>query len=247
MKNRLFALLTAAALSLGGMSIGSSPATAGYYDPAYPTAIPNGPGGVLPSGTAAFKGFRDVEPGTVVRTVITSCRGVEHESTQRLDTPGSKSPEGYSLLLVFKDRKAGPALKMYFTISAPGKLDNVDPIPVEYINEQSPASCSDSIGGSGQGKTVTSAHVKKWSAKKKGHTKAKIGKTAQVTKTYLKPAGKGMKVTYRWTAGSKVIDKDRSVKVSKKYKGKKLKLKVTVSKAGYKARSKTLNFGAIKK
>jgi hypothetical protein len=234
--NKTVAVLAGVTLSLGGLALTGTAAQATDRGPNYPTAEASGAAGFTPGGTAVTQAFSDVEPGTTVRTVITSCTGTNHTSTQTMRTDGRRE------LFILSDA-AGPVASASFTYSLPGKTDYADPIPVEYNNPK-PSSCS---GGNAANQKVTSAHIKKWSTKKSGHSKARAGKTAKVTKTYLTAAGKGMKVTYRWTAGSKVIDKDRSVKASRKYVGKKLKLKVTVSKTGYKARSKTLNFGTIKK
>jgi hypothetical protein len=233
-------LLAAAAMSLGGLALTGTTAVASPDDSIYPSATPNGGGAVSGSGGSVYQVFTHVEPGTTVHTVITSCTGINHESTKPVESSGPYAGNVFFEL----PNGAGPTLSLRFTTSAPGKTSYADPVPV-VRNNPAAKPCSGS-GGSGT-KPVTSAHIKKWSTKKSGHSKARAGKTAKVTKTYLKPAGKGMKVTYRWTAGSKTIDKDRSVKVSRKYVGKKLKLKVTVSKTGYKSRSKTLNFGTIKK
>jgi hypothetical protein len=239
MKNRIPALLAAAALSLGGLALTGTAATASPDDSIYPSATPNGGGAVSGSGGSVYQVFTHVEPGTTVHTVITSCTGTNHESTKPVESSGPYAGNVFFEL----PNGAGPTLSLRFTTSAPGKTDYADPVPV-VRNNPAAKPCSGS-GGSGT-KPITSAHIKKWSAKQKGHTKAKVGRTVKATKTYLKPAGKGMKVTYRWTAGNKTIDKDRSAKLAKKYRGKKLKLNVTISKSGYKARSKTLTYRTIR-
>ncbi|MGK2931667.1 MAG: hypothetical protein ACSLFD_02650 [Solirubrobacterales bacterium] len=56
----------------------------------------------------------------------------------------------------------------------------------------------------------------------------------------------GAKITYAWKVGAKIVDRDRAMTVKKSYKGKKVTMRVTVSKAGAKSVSKTLRYGVAR-
>lgn len=86
-----------------------------------------------------------------------------------------------------------------------------------------------------------SVAVQKWSVKK-GTTTAKVGKTLKVTPT----RAPGVKVAYAWKVGTKVVDRDRAMTVKKAYKGKKVTMRVTVSKTGAKSVSKVLRYGTAR-
>jgi hypothetical protein len=72
--------------------------------------------------------------------------------------------------------------------------------------------------------------------------KVKIGKKVSVKVT--KPALTGQKYTYKWYVGNKVVSKKSTYKIAKKYKGKKLYVKVSITKSG--AISKSIKSQSVK-
>ncbi|MET0931507.1 MAG: hypothetical protein ABWX74_18445 [Aeromicrobium sp.] len=231
-------LVAAAALAAGASIVAAGPATADGEN--YPTATQDytytldGSSGRI----IAIK-YKQVEAKTMVDVQAYSCgKLVGSEPDQDIHTTGSED-----VAFVILGDNYGPTQTITTTVNAPGRTTHVTSFEYELAGSKP---CDQVTDIRDVPKQITSTHIKKWS-KKKGHKKARLGQTLKVTKTYLKPAGKGMKVRYRWYAGKKVVDKDRSVKVSRKYTGKKLKLKVTISKPGYKARTKTLSYGKVKK
>lgn len=96
-------------------------------------------------------------------------------------------------------------------------------------------------------KTMPAKWVKSF-GKKKG--RAKVGKTVRVTKPKYSKAGskQKLKVSYQWRAGGKKVAKGTKakLKVTKKLRGKKLKVTITVTKAGHKSRTKKVNFGKVR-
>ena len=87
--------------------------------------------------------------------------------------------------------------------------------------------------------TDTTITVQRWSTKTGTTGTAKVGKSLGVTPT----RAPGAKVTYAWRLGTKVIDRDRVMFVRKTYAGKKVTLRVTVSKVGAKTLTKTIGYG----
>lgn len=85
-------------------------------------------------------------------------------------------------------------------------------------------------------------------AKVKGKTNAKVGATVAVVAPKKFGVAK-VKVSYKWFANGVAIPKAKksSLKLAKKYKGKKLTVVITVGKSGFSAYTKTVSFGKIKK
>lgn len=100
---------------------------------------------------------------------------------------------------------------------------------------------NDTCGGASDGGGGSAITVQKWSAKKGART-AQVGKRLAVTPT----RAAGAKVSYAWKVGAKVVDRDRAMTVKKSYRGKKVALRITVSKAGAKSVSKTLRYGTAR-
>lgn len=73
------------------------------------------------------------------------------------------------------------------------------------------------------------------SAKLKIKGKARVGKklSAKPTSSAFGAAVSGVKYSYKWTAGGKKVGSKSSLKLSKKWKGKKIVVTVTAKKAGY--------------
>lgn len=95
--------------------------------------------------------------------------------------------------------------------------------------------------------TMPSSWIKKWSAKTGPVKSAKVGKQIKVTKPVFSAAGKKqhLSVGYQWYAGGKAVRgaTKAAFKVKSTVKGKKITITVTVSKAGYHPKAKTLGFG----
>jgi len=88
---------------------------------------------------------------------------------------------------------------------------------------------------------VLKSPVKKWG---KTSGKAKVKKTVKVSKPSVVS---GSKVAYKWTVKGKKVGTKPKLKLKKAWKGKTVKVKVTVSKKGYKTVKKTYSVGKIKK
>ncbi|MFI5429356.1 amidase [Aeromicrobium sp. UC242_57] len=93
------------------------------------------------------------------------------------------------------------------------------------------------------------SHPKAMSATTKVKGTLKAGRTLVATTTTRSGSSKvsGTKVSYRWTAAGKYVGKARSLRLSKKMVGKKIRVQVTVSKSGYIATSKTYVVGKVRK
>lgn len=74
--------------------------------------------------------------------------------------------------------------------------------------------------------------------------KAKAGRVVKISKPKVEA---GAKVKYAWTVNGKVVDRDRTVRIKKSYVGKKLAVKVTVSKTNHKTVKKTKTVGRVKR
>lgn len=133
----------------------------------------------------------------------------------------------------------GRSVEYALTVTQPG----YDPFVLTgsydgYKNYVPRPSC-ETINSPGYGDEPTGITVSEWSTKKGATTTAKVGKSLGVTPT----RAPGSKVTYAWKVGTKTVDRDRVLFVRKTYKGKKVTMRVTVSKAGSKSVSKTLRYG----
>jgi len=113
-----------------------------------------------------------------------------------------------------------------------------------------PTTTNDTKKSTTKPKTMTSSWIKSF-GKKSG--KAKVGKTVKVSKASFSKAGKKqkLKVAYQWYANGKAIKgakkaRKASLKIAKSLKNKKLTVKITVSKSGYKSKVKTISFGKVK-
>lgn len=82
--------------------------------------------------------------------------------------------------------------------------------------------------------------VKKWSVKKAGYKKPRVGKRGAVTPTR---ASKGSSISYTWKVGKKTVKsgRGRQLKIKKSYRGKRVLLTVKVSKNG-ESKQRTINF-----
>ena len=181
--------------------------------------------------------------GTEVHTVISSCGNVIREETVGLTGEHAGfavefSPDGE---LDFGpnsvNERVGTSWDYVLTITVPG----YDPYTLDgsYSGYQVLRPSCEEINSPGYGTNESTAFtVTKWSLKT-GNTVAKVGKALKVTPTRTT----GAKVTYRWTVGTKVVDTDRALTVKKAYKGRKVVVRVTVSKAGATSVSKTLRYG----
>lgn len=181
--------------------------------------------------------------GTQVHTVISSCGNVIREETVNLTGEHAGfvlwfSPDGEGDLGPNSvNERVGTSWEYVLTITVPG----YDPYALDgsYSGYQVKRPSCEEINSPGYGTNESTAFtVTKWSIKK-GATTAKVGKTLKVTPTRTT----GAKVSYAWKVGSKVVDRDRLMTVKKTYRGKKITVRVTVSKAGAQSVSKTLRYG----
>ncbi|GAA2241545.1 hypothetical protein GCM10010401_12930 [Rarobacter faecitabidus] len=96
-------------------------------------------------------------------------------------------------------------------------------------------------------KPLPSAWIAKWPKKS---SQPKVGKLIKVGKPAFSKAGKKaqLKVSYRWYAAGKAIKgaTKQKLRITKKLRKKKITVKVTVSKAGYASKSKTIKFGKVR-
>ena len=99
-------------------------------------------------------------------------------------------------------------------------------------------SCAE-INSPGYGNETTSdSGVKVWSTKT-GNTTAKAGRTLRVTRT----RATGATIAYQWRVGPKVVDRDRALTVKRAYRGKKISMRVTVTKPDGTRLRKVLRYG----
>ena len=184
--------------------------------------------------------------GTQVHTVISSCGNVIREETVNLTGEHDGfivnfSPDGeLDASPNSVNERVGTSWEYVLTITVPG----YDPYTLDgsYSGYQVKRPSCEEINSPGYGDdTDSTITVSKWSTKK-GTTTAQVGKTLKVTPT----RAAGAKVTYAWKVGSKVVDRDRAMTAKRAYKGKKVTMRVTVSKTGAKSVSKTLRYGKVR-
>lgn len=77
----------------------------------------------------------------------------------------------------------------------------------------------------------------------------KVGRTLTATTTTRSGSTRlsSAKIAYRWTAAGKYVGKTRSLRLTKKMVGKKIRVQVTASKSGYITTSKTYLVGKVRK
>ncbi len=184
----------------------------------------------------------NVPPSTQVYLTVAACGRVLHTETFNGVVEAKFADGSPRYLLLFHkiiDRSmAGPTIDFSVSFSDPALPTTTSTF---YTHTGFPRSCdalepADNSNDGGGSVTVT-----KWSIKK-GNTVAKVGKTLKVTPT----RAAGASVSYAWKVGSKVVDRDRAMTVKKAYVGKKVTMRVTVSKAGVKSVSKTLRYGTAR-
>lgn len=100
---------------------------------------------------------------------------------------------------------------------------------------------TDSVGNVGSPLTVNFTVQGKISAKAAVSGKARVGKTltAKPSASAFGAALSGVKYKYSWTANGKKAGSKSKLKLTKKHKGKKIVLKVTATKTGYKSGTAT--------
>lgn len=232
----LLTLAVSFATVLGG-------ATAATAAPALTEFMPEyGYDGTVTGGFLYFS--EDVPSSTQIYLTVSACGRVLHTQTfNGVVKVDSVSGDGVLYIQGFQkiiDKSmAGPAIEASVSFSDP----TLPPSSATgYTHNGYPRSCdalepADDNGGGGSTITVT-----KWSDKK-GNTTAKVGKTLKVTPTRAAP---GTKIVYMWKVGTKTVDRDRTMTVKKAYMGRKVTMRVTVSKAGAKSVSKTLRYGTAR-
>lgn len=179
----------------------------------------------------------------VARTFETRTGTYEVSITAKASELGSSWIESSALYEDFKDSwsatKTNADSRLQFTCGVP----NTTSLSIKYADPLTPPTDEPPVINppTDPPPATPTVHVTTWSAKK-GSTK--IGKKAYVTTT---TAQAGATVRYTWFVGGKVKDRDRSLKISKKWKGKSVKVKIVVSKSGYKSVSKTISYSKVHK
>jgi hypothetical protein len=253
-KARLVSVLASMTLSVAAFAATATPA---YADPAPPEQqfyvsdqglLQNPSNNTVNTAVVSLDAPNGHTPaGSYADVTFSSCGQVVQSRRHELPTyiPGKTafmhnfSASGAADPMVNEfNRKIGQALDWTATIVHPG----YDPYVISSsiaVTVKRP-SCDVILAGGGGEILVlpTAITVSKWSAKK-GVTTAKVGKTLKVTPT----RAPGSKVTYAWKVGTKTVDWDRAMTVKKAYRGKKVTMRVTVSKTGEKSVSKTLRYG----
>lgn len=183
----------------------------------------------------------NIPPTTQVYVTVSACGRVLHTETFDRLVPFTDSTTGETeYIQAFRKDITKSMSARAIEVSVSFSDPSLPPTSyTTYTHNGYPASCDalepeddNSNGGSG----IT---VSKWSVKKGATTTAKVGKTLKVTPT----RAAGAKVTYVWKVGTKVADRDRAMLVKKTYRGKKVTMRVTVSKAGATSVSRVLRYG----
>jgi hypothetical protein len=126
------------------------------------------------------------------------------------------------------------------TISKQGVAPPTPPTP------PGPPPCSRQAARCGGG-VVPKAWVSKWPAKS---GRARVGRTVRVGGPVFSAKGKGqgLKVAYRWYLSGKPIKgaNKASLRIKPSYRGKKLAVRVTISRAGYRPLARVIRFGKVR-
>lgn len=185
--------------------------------------------------------------GTTLHVMWSSCGNPVKESSTVIGDRYPDRPAGIATLFSPNgsfdlrpnsvNQMVGRSVEYTLTITQPG----YDPFALtgSYSGYTTPRPSCETINSPGYGDEPASITVTQWSARKGATMTAKVGKTLKVTPT----RAAGAKVAYMWKVGTKVVDRDRAMTVKRSYRGKKVTMRVTVSKSGAKSVSKTLRYG----
>lgn len=193
----------------------------------------------IPGDPIHFSSFRytisNSTASTRVNVKVIGCGGKVVAETNR-------SQAGkYTFDVSPRANEMGTNWKLVTTISEPGRANEVS-----TLNKFTPNwdfSCP-KTSNPPVTRPMVPVKVTKWSAKAGKYKTAKVNRKSYITTT---KAVKGAKITYRWTLNGKVVDRDRSVKPKKSWRGKNLKVTITVKKPGFKTRTKTINYGKVRR
>lgn len=199
--------------------------------------------------------------GTTANFVVTSCgRTLREQSvTTSVEAPEAEagiylSPNGTFPETVEENsvnRLVGPAIEVTATVTHPGHDPYVltATIDVKARIPDIPSCTKIAQNLEDGGGSTPSGLVRSWSKKKSLSavgTKAVAGRKAKITATKVR-RGSGVKISYAWRVGGKVIDRDRVAKFRSKHVGKPVKVVVTVKAPGKKAVERTLRYGKVRK
>lgn len=246
-RTRLAAMLAAVAMTAAGLA-GAAPAahadTAGQGRVAAAPVLTRvdldyGYDGTVRGGLIYFN--EPVASSTQLNITVAACGRVLHTETVTGVVQVPNSTGGVEYAQAFRktiDKSmAGPSIEVSVSFSDPA----IPPTSTTgYTHNGYPRSCdnlepADDNGGG-------SVTVKAWSVKKGATTTAKVGKSLGITPT----RAPGAKVTYAWKVGAKIVDRDRVFFVKKTYKGKKVTVRINVSKPGAKSMSRVLRYGTAR-
>lgn len=129
----------------------------------------------------------------------------------------------------------GQSLYVSMIASAPGRI-NYDQIG-RIGSVGNPVTCTPKLAA------MKKSWIKSY-GKKKG--KAKVGKKVAVSGAKAASKKYRLKVSYSWMLNGRAVAAGKKYKIPAAAKKQKLTVKVTFSRAGYKARSKVITFGRVK-
>lgn len=188
---------------------------------------------ITAGGPVAFSRFHytvvDATAETKVNIQVIGCGGavVFETNKQRSGT--------YEFDIRPDASKMGTDWKLVTTITEPGRPIN------RSTNSKFTPDWNFSCSGMDSRPAVK---VSKWSSKAGKAKQAKVGKSLRITRT---TAEAGAKITYRWKVNGKTVDRDRSLKVKRAYKGKRIKVVVRVAATGKATRTKVISYGKARR
>ncbi len=251
-------LVAVVALLVSGLSV---PASAARGDiPELPLAFAKGwssSSGGFETLSLTFGLLEDLPPGTTVDIALQGCREGRARSWLDInpDNPdGDLYPftyaEGVSkddglwgmwwLSNSHLDAYLGPDWTGVLSIARPG----VEPWVWSFSHEDFDFDAAEPLPSNDDTcpPPRTPITVQKWSVKK-GAARARVGKRLSVTPT----RAPGSTVSYVWLVGrSSAVDRDRSMVVKKSYRGRKVRLKIAVSKPGLRPVVRKISYGVAR-
>lgn len=198
-----------------------------------------------------FSPTQDLPAGTVIDMQLTGCGGTlalqddfgiySYPMTlQRPLTTENSIVGSWQVKPDNKKRSLGPRWTGVLTITLPDTEPSVltfDHDTFDFAADNPLPTNNDTCPVEGSGDT-TAITVQHWSTKK-GQTVPAVGNRLTVSRT----RAAGAKISYAWKVGANVVDRDRALKITKAHRGKRVSLRVTVSKAGATPVTRKLRYG----
>lgn len=190
---------------------------------------------------------RDPAPGTVVELIVSSCGQVIKRATitqvdgkanpQQFDVGLSPSGKNDTQPNRVNNLVGDNTVAVGAAVTEPGYA----PYPTstnELTDERVGGPTCAQVADPSTIPDDPPVSVARWSTKK-GATSARVGKRLAVTATRAPGAG----VAYDWKVGKRIVARWTSLAVKPSYRGKKVSLRITVSKTGFKPVTKILRYG----